>query len=178
MTTTATSEMAYGIRTIDTAGSIATLGVEENSGDGYEPGRTSASTATGTLPASNRVTPDQQSRRVMRSLVRASEDALQRIFDNQDDFVLRANSFTQFQACLSDLWGLRGRFGDAFAEIINMFQGVVQGRADSFFTPSEIVVLLFAMRRLHNSNAIDDCVANDITADLIKGGLDVFREID
>ena len=174
MTTIGTLDETLDATASGTVGGMPQSSVA-TSEEGYEP---ASDRSTTTVSPVSRSVPSQQARKSMRVLLRSCFDSLGRILDNQDDFILKANSFTQFQAYLGDLWGLRSNFGDAFAEIINMLQGLVLGREETCFSQPEVAALQYAMLRLQNTHVIDDRVANEITSDLIKGGLDVFRELD
>ena len=92
--------------------------------------------------------------------------------------VLRSNSFDQFGHRLSTLWDMRHQYQSAFAETINSLQNLISGRSETFFSPSEISTLRSAVALLFDAKEIDDVLANEVTAMLAKGGLDVFREID
>ena len=96
----------------------------------------------------------------------------------ESDPVIRSNSFEQVKDSLDDLWLIRDRREEQFAEVINMIQGVIVGNDVACFTDDHLGVLYAAFVKLAEQPSIDDEFANEITADLLKGDLDVFREID
>ncbi len=97
--------------------------------------------------------------------------------DNSEDFFIRNNSLERVRDSLSDLWSIRSKREEQFAEVINMLQSVFLDRPVEDFAERQIDALKCVFVKLRDEPIFDDEVANEVTADLLKGGVDVFREL-
>lgn len=157
------------------------------SGDQYSPTlETSGMRATGaSAPRTSRRISAQSSvlppaprikQRIRVTFDRCIDDSKQ-ANDFSADFFLRNNSLARVRDSLADLWDVRSKREEQFSELINMMQGVFANRAVEEFTSEQIDALSSAFGRLRDEPAFNDELANDVTTDLLKGGIDVFREI-
>ncbi|MFO7901633.1 MAG: hypothetical protein R6U98_03140 [Pirellulaceae bacterium] len=112
------------------------------------------------------------------ALFTASVDNLDRALDHRANFFLRNNALEQLKDTLSELWKVRSQREEPFAEIVNMLQGVFAQRSVEDFTNDELVVLRSVFLRLRDESVYDDDFANEITVDLLNGGIDAFRELE
>jgi len=118
-------------------------------------------------------------RHTSRALFVSCVDSLDRAIDNSVDFFLRNNSLEQLKDTLSDLWSMRAYREENFAELVNMLQGVLLDTDVESFTDEQLCVIRDAFQRIaQEEDSFDDDFANAVTLDLLKGGVDVFREID
>ena len=113
-----------------------------------------------------------------RALFASCIENIERAIDNEADFFLRNNSLEQLKDSLGELWALRDRREAGFAEIVNMLQNILLGRDVEAFTIDQLDVLRSVFTKLHNEAVFDDGLANVVTHDLLKGDVDVFRELD
>jgi hypothetical protein len=106
-------------------------------------------------------------------------ESLDRAIDNSADFFLRNNSLEQLRDTLSELWTMRAHREEDFAELVNMLQGIFLNTSVESFSDVQLHVIRDVFQRLaHEEGTFDDDFANAITMDLLKGGVDVFRELD
>ena len=106
-------------------------------------------------------------------------ESLDRAIDNSADFFLRNNSLEQLKDTLSELWSMRARREESFAELINMLQGLFLNTNVESFSDAQLHAIRGTFQRLvHEEDTFDDDFANSVTMDLLKGGADVFRELD
>jgi len=106
-------------------------------------------------------------------------ESLDRAIDSSSDFFLRNNSLEQLKDTLSELWAMRSRREESFAELVNMLQGVFLNTDVESFSDVQLHVIRDVFQRLvHREDTLDDDFANAVTMDLLKGGVDVFRELD
>ncbi len=106
-------------------------------------------------------------------------ESLDSAIDNSADFFLRNNSLEQVKDTLSELWGMRGQREESFAELINMLQGLFLDTNVESFSDAQLHAIRDVFQRLvHEEDVFDDDFANAVTVDLLKGGADVFRELD
>lgn len=117
-------------------------------------------------------------RHASRALFVSCVDSLDRAIDNSVDFFLRNNSLEQLKDTLSDLWSMRAYREESFAELVNMLQGVLLDTDVESFTNEQLYVIRDTFRKISQEDSFDDDFANAVTSDLLKGGVDVFREID
>ena len=114
-----------------------------------------------------------------RALFVSCVESLDRAIDNSADFFLRNNSLEQLKDTLADLWSLRVHREEDFAELVNMFQGVLLGTDVESFTDEQLRAIRTAFHRIaQEEDSFDDDFANAVTLDLLRGGVNVFREID
>lgn len=108
----------------------------------------------------------------------ACYDNINRALDNREDFFLRNNAIEQVKESLSELWSFRTEHNQAFAETVNMIQGVLIDRKAEDFSDNQLDTLRSIFDKLSNEPSLDDSLANIISIDLLKGNIDVFREIE
>ena len=111
------------------------------------------------------------------SLFEACITNLDQANDHSEDFFIRNNSLGRVRDSLSDLWNVRSKREEQFAEVINMLQCVFTRRPVEDFSEQQIGAIRCAFVKLQDEPMLDDEVANEVTADLLKGGVDVFREL-
>ncbi len=97
--------------------------------------------------------------------------------DNSEDFFLRNNSLGRVRDSLADLWSVRSKREEQYAEVINMLQCVFLGKPVEEFSGRQIDALRRVFVKLRDEPDFDDEAANEVTAELLKGGVDVFREL-
>ena len=74
---------------------------------------------------------------------------------------------------------MRANREEGFAELVNALQCVFLDRDVESFDDGQLHTLHDVFERLsHEQDEFSDDFANAITADLIRGGIDVFRELD
>lgn len=112
------------------------------------------------------------------ALFTACIDNIDRALDHNEDLFLRSNALDQLKDTLSELWNVRSKREEQFAEIVNMLQGIFAQRTVEDFTTNELDVLRLMLRQLRDEGVYDDDFVNAITVDLLNGGIDVFREIE
>lgn len=93
------------------------------------------------------------------------------------DGVLRENAFAQLIAGLDGLWGCRSVREGQFKEVVNLLQNVVVGRKTSDFNDDQLATLKSTVEKLRAEPIFDDLILDDITDDLIRAGIDAFREL-
>jgi len=158
------------------------------SGDAYAPAIVTAGTrSTGAtrLQPIRRMRSRSQSRELVPRVKHACSaffgtclDNLDRALDHHGDFILRSNAIEQVKDTLSELWRVRSHREEQFGEVINMLQAVFAGRTIVDFTTDKIHCLRSVFSRLHENSFVDDDMANEITVELLNGGIDVFRELE
>jgi len=105
-------------------------------------------------------------------------DNLDRALDQEREFFLRNNALEQLKESLADLWDIRSKREEPFAEVINVLQGVFIERNVEDFTHDQLICLRSAFVKLCEQTVYDDESINAITVELLNGGLDVFRGIE
>jgi hypothetical protein len=96
---------------------------------------------------------------------------------DENEFFLRNNALENLKDCLSALWAMRQDREEGFAESVNMLQCVLLKRHVEEFENRQLVVLRSAFEKLCSEPVLDDEIVNGITVELLRGGIDVFREI-
>jgi hypothetical protein len=66
---------------------------------------------------------------------------------------------------------------EAFEEMINVLQIAISVDSPEVITPRQVDAIWSVLAKMHDDPDLDDRAANDLTQELIKGGVDVFREI-
>ncbi len=79
---------------------------------------------------------------------------------------------------LADLWKIRAKREQQFAEVVNILQIVFTERNVEDFTSDQLLCLRSVFGKLRDESAYDDEFTNTITSELLSGGLDVFRGIE
>lgn len=177
-------ELGNGKRTQTDSNVVAGVGA---SGGNWSPTLETAGTrSTGaaadrsTRPRHVRVLPkavEPKARHATRTLLANCIEHLYCAKDNRSDFFLRNNALEEVRDCLRELWSMRSGREEAFAEIINLLQSVFAQRTVELFEEGQLDALLSAFERLYDAGVVDDDVANDISMELLNGGVDVFREL-
>ena len=108
----------------------------------------------------------------------ACVDNLDRALDHHEEFFLRNNSLEQLKDTLSELWSVRTQREEPFAEIVNLLQGIFAQRTVENFTTDDLGCLRSVFVRLRDESVYDDDFANEITIELLIGGIDAFRELE
>lgn len=158
------------------------------SGDAYAPALATAgnrSTGAAELPVSRGKRTASRSPRVVPkakhasyALFSACNDNLDRALDHQEEFILRNNALEQLKDGLSELWSLRSQREEPFAEIVNMIQAIFAQRTVENFTADDLACLRRVFVRLRDESVYSDVFANEITVELLNGGIDAFRELE
>ena len=112
------------------------------------------------------------------ALLSACIDNLDRARDHQEEFFLRNNALEQLKDTLSELWSLRSQREEPFAEIVNMLQAIFAQRTVENFTADDLTCLRSVFFRLREESVYSDVFANEITVELLNGGIDAFRELE
>jgi hypothetical protein len=106
-------------------------------------------------------------------------EELERAESVGEDPILRSNVFTQVRDHLQQLWELLegDSQSEAFEEIVNVLQIAFCDESLDVLGPRQWTALKSVFVKLCEDPDIDDQVANELTRELIRGGVDVFREI-
>jgi hypothetical protein len=114
-----------------------------------------------------------------RACLSACLSALDRIASLKDDPISKSNCLAEVKQQLELLWNdVEGDAdSEAFEEIINVLQIAVFDDDPNSLSDSQLEVLRLVLWKLHEDPDVDDDLANDMTQELITGGIDVFREI-
>ncbi len=130
------------------------------------------------LPAPVRRVPDRalQKRRLC---VKACLEELERIRSGGEDPILKANSLDAVKSHLQALWELveGNPDSEAFEEMVNVLQIAVCVECPEALTQSQVDAIWSVLVKMNDDPDVDDQAANDLTQELIEGGVDVFREI-
>jgi hypothetical protein len=161
------------------------------SGDRWAPGiETLGSRSTGeakrrsatvspTKPSvSSRRVPDKALRR-RRLYLKACLDDLERARKGGEDPILKGNSLADVKNHLQELWELveGDSESEAFEEIVNVLQIAFCVESPDALTPRQLDGVWSVLVEMHDDPEVDDQAANDLTRELIRSGVDVFREI-
>jgi hypothetical protein len=97
-----------------------------------------------------------------------------------DDPILKGNSLADATNHLQALWELVEGNADsqAFEETINVLQVALSVESPEALTPSQLDAIASVLAKMNDDPDVDDQAANDLTRELIKGGVNVFREIE
>ena len=129
-------------------------------------------------PVSSRRVPDRTVRR-RRLYLKACLDELERVRNSGGDPVFKGNSLADVRNHLQALWvEVEGSpQSEAFEEMINVLQIAISVDSPEVITPRQVDAIWSVLAKMHDDPDLDDRAANDLTQELIKGGVDVFREI-
>ena len=167
------------------------LAYESVSGDRWAPGiETLGSRSTGeakrrsaTVPAtrppvSSRRIPDRAARK-RRLYLKACLDELDRARNGGDDPILKGNSLADVKNHLQGLWELVEGSPDseAFEEVVNILQIAFCVESPEALATGQLDTIYSVLVKMHDDPDVDDQAANDLTQELIRAGVDVFREI-
>jgi len=111
---------------------------------------------------------------ILKSGIEHIEDAL----DNDSEFFIRNNALEQAKECLAKLWEHRQQREEPFVELVNALQCVFAERDVECFGNGQLAALRDAMQSMLDAGEIDDDFANSVSLQLLKAGIDVFREIE
>ncbi len=106
-------------------------------------------------------------------------DELERARENGGDPILRINSLAQVRDHLQTLWDLLegDSQSEAFEEMVNVLQIAFCDENLEAITPSQSDAIRSVVVKLRDDPDVDDQAANELTQELIRDGVDVFREI-
>ena len=167
------------------------LASESVSGDRWAPGiETPGSRSTGETrrrsdgvpaarrPGSSRRIPERALRK-RRLYLSACLDELERVRNGGEDAILKGNSLADAKNHLQSLWELVEGNADsqAFEEMINLLQVAVSVESPEALMPNQLGAICSVLVKMNEDPDVNDQAANDLTQELIKGGVDVFREI-
>lgn len=164
---------------------------EPFSGDRWAPGfETAGSRSTGESPRRFNVLPTKKTsspeRQVpiravqrRRRYLRLALEELERAEDAGQDVILKNNCLAQVRDHLQELWESleSDSQSDAFEEMINVLQIAFCDENVDALTSHQVDALKVVLVELEQDPEIDDAAANELTRELIRGGIDVFREI-
>jgi hypothetical protein len=108
----------------------------------------------------------------------ACVDDLDRALNHASDFFQRNNALEQLKDSLAQLWKMRSEREEQFAEVVNMLQATFAHRRVEDFTIDQLACLRSVLDKLRQESAFNDEFANEITLELMAGGIDVFRELE
>ena len=66
---------------------------------------------------------------------------------------------------------------EAFEEMVNVLQVAICAENPQTLAPAQLNAIWSVLVKMHDDPDLNDQAANDLTQELIKGGVDVFREI-
>ena len=95
----------------------------------------------------------------------------------ETDIILRANALDQFRTQLRKLWEMRTDREPAFAEFVNMLEMVFLDTRIADFTDAAMSTVKEVLQIAYDEEDFDDELNNELTERLIRGDLDVFREL-
>ena len=95
----------------------------------------------------------------------------------EEEVVLRTNGFEQLKSKLHKLWDSRGEHEPEFAEFVNMIQMIFFQTDVGEFSDEQFATVRDVLKSAADAREFDDEVNNDLTTRLVKGGLNVFREL-
>jgi len=121
----------------------------------------------------------EKAERKQRLYLKACLEDLERARSSSEDPILKANSLTEVRHHLQALWEMVEGSPDceAFEEVVNMLQIAFCVEDSEALTPRQLNAISSVLDKMHNDPDVDDQTANDLTQELIRGGIDVFREI-
>jgi hypothetical protein len=167
------------------------LGYESVSGDRWAPGiETVASRSTGATnncsatvspripPSLSRRVPDRALRK-RRLCLKACVDELEAVRNATADAIQKANSLAEARSHLRALWDLLEGTPDSEAveEMVNVLQIALCVESPEALAPRQLVAIHSVLAKMYDDPDFGDEAANDLTQELIEGGVDVFREI-
>ena len=111
--------------------------------------------------------------------LKACLDELERARDNSGDLILESNSLADARRHLAALWSqVEGNPASAaFEEMVNVLQVALCPEGSDTLEPRQLDTIQSVIAKMHDDPDLDDQMANDLTSELIRGGIDVFREI-
>lgn len=167
------------------------LAYESVSGDRWAPGidtlgsrstgeakRRSAAVSATRPSVSSRGIPDRAARK-RRLYLKACLEDLERARNGDEDPILKGNSLADVKDHLQALWEIveGNPDSEAFEEIVNVLQIAFCVESPEALAPGQLDAIWSVLVKMHHDPDVDDQAANDLTQELIRGGVDVFREI-
>ena len=134
--------------------------------------------AGGKAARARRRVPDGRCKNDGFALRRVFEE-LERIRSGGEDPILKANSLDAVKSHLQALWELveGNPDSEAFEEMVNVLQIAVCVECPEALTQSQVDAIWSVLVKMNDDPDVNDQAANDLTQELIEGGVDVFREI-
>ncbi len=153
---------------IDTPGSYST----------GESTRRHGGTPTPKAQISSRRVPERALRK-RRYCLKACLDELERVRKERDDPILRGNALADAKGHLQALWELLEGVPDAEAleEMVNVLQIALCLDGPEPPPIEQLDAISSVLAKMHDDPDVSDQIANELTQELIEGGVDVFREI-
>lgn len=102
-------------------------------------------------------------------------DALDCAIAAQDDLVARTNAIEEAGEHLDALWQLRNSQTEEFAELVAMLCGLFREREAESMKLRELSCIQHVLSQLARDPSPDEGRANELTALMIKRGVDVYR---
>ncbi len=121
----------------------------------------------------------QRALKKRRLYLQACRDALESLRVVGDDPIHKANALAEIRHQLRSLWELLEGNPDSepFEEIVNVLQVAFCDSAAESFGPDQLDAISSVLSKLHDDPDLGDQAAKDIALDLMRSGIDVFREI-
>lgn len=180
-----------GVSLQTTAERAAAIVSESVSGDRWVQGiETAGSRSTGESQrrsiGASRSRPLISSRRVSHKVIQNRRlrlqlclDDIKRVEDAGGDPILRNNCLSQVRDHLQVLWEMVEGDSDSesFEEMVNVLQVALCDASLDALTADQLAAIKSVIDKLYEDPDIDDQVANELTRELIEGGVDVFREV-
>jgi hypothetical protein len=96
-----------------------------------------------------------------------------------DDPILKGNAIADVRNHLQQLWEVveGNPDSEAFEEMVNLLQVAFCIENPDSLTPRQLEGLRSVLMEMHHDPEMGDEAANDLTQELIRSGVDVFREI-
>ncbi len=105
-------------------------------------------------------------------------EALTTVREMVDDPISQGNARTEVKYHLRVLWDLANDAqSEAFEEMIAILKVALHDDREPL-TEQQFMALDSVLKQMLDDPEIDDQNANDLTEELIRGGIDVFREIE
>jgi hypothetical protein len=114
-----------------------------------------------------------------RVCLKACLTELDRIASLDDDRMGKSNCLADIQKHLQSLWEAveNDTESKAFEEMVNILQIAFWDDDPAVLGALQLETLRLVISKLHDDPDVDDSLANALTEQLIRGGIDVFREI-
>lgn len=129
-------------------------------------------------PGEVRRAPRPSTRHRFSSILQTCCDELKLAADQELEFYARNNALARVAEGFDVLWEIRNEFGDSFAALVNSIQSVFYGRDVEDFTSEQVLALLRVCEMASVCDDFDDSTLIQLTRELVRGKLDVFREIE
>ena len=135
-------------------------------------------TPTPKAQISSRRVPERALRK-RRYCLKACLDELERVRKERDDPILRGNALADAKGHLQALWELLEGVPDAEAleEMVNVLQIALCLDGPEPPPIEQLDAISSVLAKMHDDPDVSDQIANELTQELIEGGVDVFREI-